>query len=127
MHCERLLSTFLLFRVPLPCTYVSHSFPAPLSLFPPPLPLLFCCRCSFQEVEADEALVRSAGQYLVEVALPSAAAAVKGVEDQPMDGKTLSDTLHAHGVNLRYLGKVRLAGKRSRDLRHFFIPYLEAS
>ena len=45
----------------------------------------------------------------MEVALPSAAAAIKGAEDQPVDGRTLSDTLHAHGVNLRYLGKVRFS------------------
>ena len=47
----------------------------------------------------------------MEVALPSAAAAIKGAEDQPVDGRTLSDTLHAHGVNLRYLGKVRGGGE----------------
>ncbi|CAI5473672.1 unnamed protein product, partial [Closterium sp. Yama58-4] len=59
-----------------------------------------------KEVEEDEALVRKAGKYLIETALPALVADIKSSEGWPMDGRALASTMHAHGVNLRYLGRV---------------------
>ncbi|CAI5969203.1 unnamed protein product, partial [Closterium sp. NIES-65] len=59
-----------------------------------------------KEVEEDEALVRKAGKYLIETALPALVADIKSSEGWPVDGRSLASTMHAHGVNLRYLGRV---------------------
>ncbi|GJP43624.1 hypothetical protein CLOM_g3064 [Closterium sp. NIES-68] len=59
-----------------------------------------------KEVEEDEALVRKAGKYLIETALPALVADIKSTEGWPVDGRALASTMHAHGVNLRYLGRV---------------------
>ncbi|CAI7920611.1 unnamed protein product [Closterium sp. NIES-54] len=57
-------------------------------------------------VEEDEALVRKAGKYLIETALPALVADIKSSDGWPVDGRSLASTMHAHGVNLRYLGRV---------------------
>ncbi|CAI5465530.1 unnamed protein product [Closterium sp. Yama58-4] len=59
-----------------------------------------------KEVEKDEALVRKAGKYLIDTALPALVADIKSSEGWPVDGRALASTMHAHGVNLRYLGRV---------------------
>ncbi|CAI5968299.1 unnamed protein product [Closterium sp. NIES-65] len=63
------------------------------------------------EVEEDEALVRKAGKYLIETALPALVADIKSSEGWPVDGRSLASTMHAHGVNLRYLGRVSSFGR----------------
>ncbi|CAI5508699.1 unnamed protein product [Closterium sp. Naga37s-1] len=59
-----------------------------------------------KEVEEDEAVVRKAGKYLIDTALPALVADIKSSEGWPVDGRSLASTMHAHGVNLRYLGRV---------------------
>lgn len=59
-----------------------------------------------QEIEADEELVRKAGNYLKDTVLPRFVADLSSLEVSPMDGPTLTDALHAHGINIRYLGQV---------------------
>ncbi|KAF5186876.1 Clustered mitochondria protein [Thalictrum thalictroides] len=58
------------------------------------------------EVAADEECVRKAGTYLKDVVLPKFVQDLCTLEVSPMDGQTLIEALHAHGINVRYLGKV---------------------
>ncbi|XP_020579345.1 clustered mitochondria protein isoform X2 [Phalaenopsis equestris] len=59
-----------------------------------------------KEIATDEALVRRAGSYLVDTVLPKFVEDLCSLEVSPMDGQTLTEALHAHGINVRYLGKV---------------------
>jgi protein TIF31 len=42
----------------------------------------------------------------VNTVLPKLVVDLSSLEVSPMDGPTLTDALHAHGINVRYLGKV---------------------
>ncbi|CAM6110974.1 unnamed protein product [Calypogeia fissa] len=59
-----------------------------------------------EEVSADEELVRKAAKYLKETVLPKLVQDLSSLEVSPMDGHTLTEALHAHGINVRYLGQV---------------------
>ncbi|KAI0488854.1 hypothetical protein KFK09_028693 [Dendrobium nobile] len=59
-----------------------------------------------EEIATDEAIVRKAGTYLMDAVLPKFVDDLCSLEVSPMDGQTLSDTLHTNGINVRYLGKV---------------------
>lgn len=59
-----------------------------------------------QEIALDEASVKKAGSYLLDVIIPKFVKDLCNLEVSPMDGQTLSDALHAHGINIRYLGRV---------------------
>lgn len=61
----------------------------------------------FQEISVDEEDVRKASLYLVDVVLPKFIQDLYTLEVSPMDGQTLTEALHAHGINVRYIGKVR--------------------
>uniref|UniRef100_A0A1D1Z9L5 Clustered mitochondria protein homolog n=1 Tax=Anthurium amnicola TaxID=1678845 RepID=A0A1D1Z9L5_9ARAE len=61
---------------------------------------------SEEEIAADEASVKKAGSYLVDVVIPKFVKDLCNLEVSPMDGQTLTDALHAHGINIRYLGRV---------------------
>lgn len=64
------------------------------------------CVSIYQEIDSDENGVKKATAYLVEVVLPKFVKDLCSLEVSPMDGQTLTDALHAHGINIRYLGKV---------------------
>lgn len=70
-----------------------------------------------EEIAADEAIVRKAGLYLVDTVLPKFVEDLCSLEVSPMDGQTLTDALHAHGINVRYLGKV---AKMTKHLPHIW-------
>ncbi|PIN14395.1 putative protein CLU1/cluA/TIF31 [Handroanthus impetiginosus] len=59
-----------------------------------------------EEVAAEEENVRRASLYLQDVVLPKFVNDLSALEVSPMDGQTLTEALHAHGINVRYLGKV---------------------
>lgn len=59
-----------------------------------------------EEIAADESLVKKAGTYLVDIVLPKFVQDLSSLEVSPMDGQTLTEALHAHGINMRYIGKV---------------------
>ncbi|XP_020090308.1 clustered mitochondria protein [Ananas comosus] len=61
---------------------------------------------SQEEIAADEAIVRKAGSFLLDVVLPKFVQDLCSLEVSPMDGQTLTDALHSHGINVRYIGKV---------------------
>ena len=62
-----------------------------------------------QEIAADEENVRKASSYLTDVVLPKFIQDLCTLEVSPMDGQTLTEALHAHGINVRYIGKVSLS------------------
>ncbi|XP_019186851.1 PREDICTED: clustered mitochondria protein-like isoform X2 [Ipomoea nil] len=69
-----------------------------------------------EDIAADEELVKKVSLYLKDVVLPKFVHDLCALEVSPMDGQTLTEALHAHGINLRYLGKV------AEGTRHF--PHL---
>ncbi|GJN22039.1 hypothetical protein PR202_gb09568 [Eleusine coracana subsp. coracana] len=58
-----------------------------------------------EEIAADEELVKKAGTYLVDVVIPKFVQDLCSLDISPMDGQSLTDALHLHGINVRYLGK----------------------
>ncbi|XP_059649085.1 clustered mitochondria protein isoform X2 [Cornus florida] len=61
---------------------------------------------SRDEIAADEENVRKASFYLRDVVLTKFIQDLCTLEVSPMDGQTLTEALHAHGINVRYIGKV---------------------
>ncbi|XP_052211359.1 clustered mitochondria protein [Diospyros lotus] len=59
-----------------------------------------------EEIAADEENVRKASVYLRDVVFPKFIQDLCTLEVSPMDGQTLTEALHAHGINVRYIGKV---------------------
>ncbi|KAH1106720.1 hypothetical protein J1N35_010488 [Gossypium stocksii] len=61
---------------------------------------------SLEEIVEDEENVKKASSYLVDVVLPKFIQDLCTLEVSPMDGQTLTEALHAHGINIRYIGNV---------------------
>ncbi|KAJ8748741.1 hypothetical protein K2173_011293 [Erythroxylum novogranatense] len=59
-----------------------------------------------EEVEEDEENVRKVSLYLANTVLPKFTQDLCSLEVSPMDGQTLTEALHANGINVRYIGKV---------------------
>lgn len=59
-----------------------------------------------EEIAADEESVRKVSLYLKDIVLPKFIQDLCTLEVSPMDGQTLTEALHAHGINVRYIGKV---------------------
>lgn len=56
----------------------------------------------------DEENVKKVSSYLANTVLPKFVQDLCTLEVSPMDGQTLTEALHAHGINVRYMGKVSL-------------------
>ncbi|KAL8155095.1 clustered mitochondria protein [Apium graveolens] len=95
---------------------------------------------SHEEIKADEENVRKVGLYLRDVVLPKFNKDLCSLEVSPMDGQTLTDALHAHGINVRYIGKVADGAKHLphlwdlclneivvRSAKHIFKDFLRNS
>ena len=67
---------------------------------------MFLILCLHQEIAEDEENVRKVSSYLTNVVLPKFVQDLCTLEVSPMDGQTLTEALHAHGINVRYIGKV---------------------
>ncbi|KAJ4753110.1 hypothetical protein LUZ62_087515 [Rhynchospora pubera] len=74
-----------------------------------------------EEIEADEALVCKVGTYLVDVVIPKFVQDLCALDLSPMDGQTLTDALHSHGINIRYLGKIAGMVKHMPHLWDLFV------
>ncbi|KAK3023993.1 hypothetical protein RJ639_044150, partial [Escallonia herrerae] len=61
---------------------------------------------SQEEIAADEENVRKVSLYLRDVVIPKFIHDLCTLEVSPMDGQTLTEALHALGINVRYIGKV---------------------
>ncbi|WVZ73943.1 hypothetical protein U9M48_022192 [Paspalum notatum var. saurae] len=59
-----------------------------------------------EEIAADEELVKRAGTFLLDIVIPKFVQDLCSLDISPMDGQTLTDVLHLHGINVRYLGKI---------------------
>nr|GEU47496.1 clustered mitochondria protein [Tanacetum cinerariifolium] len=59
-----------------------------------------------EEIAADEESVRKVSLYLKDSVLPKFILDLCTLEVSPMDGQTLTEALHAHGINVRYIGRV---------------------
>lgn len=76
------------------------------TLFNPNVFTEFKLAGSQEEIAADEENVRRASLHVKDVVLPKLIQDLCKLEVSPMDGQTLTEALHAHGVNVRYIGKV---------------------
>lgn len=72
---------------------------------------------SQEEIAADEEYVRKVSLYLTDAVLPKFIQDICTLEVSPMDGQTLTEALHAHGINVRYIGKV---AEKTKHLPHLF-------
>lgn len=86
-------------------------------------------------------LVKDAAEYLLTVQIPTFIRDCLDHSAAPMDGATLSESMHTRGINIRYLGKVtNLLGKVKqleylysiavgelilRSVKHIFTVYLQ--
>ncbi|KAL9275941.1 Clustered mitochondria protein-like protein [Drosera capensis] len=70
-----------------------------------------------EEIAADEEIVKKASSFLTDVVLPKFVEDLCSLEVSPMDGQTLTEALHAHGINVRYIGKVADGTKHLPHLR----------
>ncbi|XP_062222196.1 clustered mitochondria protein-like [Phragmites australis] len=59
-----------------------------------------------EEIASDEEMVKRAGTYLLDIVIPKFVQDLCSLDVSPMDGQTLTDVLHLHGINVRYLGKI---------------------
>ncbi|KAL0725831.1 hypothetical protein Bca4012_040430 [Brassica carinata] len=59
-----------------------------------------------EEISSDEENVKKVSSYLVDVVLPKFIEDLCTLEVSPMDGQTLTEALHSHGVNVRYIGRI---------------------
>ncbi|KAJ9174444.1 hypothetical protein P3X46_013085 [Hevea brasiliensis] len=59
-----------------------------------------------EEIAKDEENVGKASSYLADTVLPKFIQDLCTLEVSPMDGQTLTEALHAHGINVRYIGRV---------------------
>lgn len=77
-----------------------------------------------QEISSDEENVKKVSSYLVDVVLPKFIEDLCTLEVSPMDGQTLTEALHSHGVNVRYIGRVSLSYAFLFDNIYLISPWL---
>ena len=58
------------------------------------------------EVAADKALVAEAGEFLLDTVIPAFVGDLAAMYQTAMDGTALTTSMHARGINMRYLGCV---------------------
>ena len=66
---------------------------------------MFLILCLHQEIAEDEENVRKVSSYLTNVVLPKFVQDLCTLEVSPMDGQTLTEALHAHGIMFAILEK----------------------
>lgn len=65
----------------------------------------------------DKALVSEAGKYLLQVAVPRVVKELSNLTTLAIDGDSLAEVFHTHGVNMRYLGRVAMVCAHAPFLR----------
>ncbi|KAL1132056.1 hypothetical protein AAG570_010014, partial [Ranatra chinensis] len=63
-------------------------------------------------------LVKDAADFLVTSQIPSFIRELLDHSAAPMDGATLSESLHSRGINMRYLGKITIMMARMKQLEY---------
>jgi protein TIF31 len=56
--------------------------------------------------EAEKKLIDDLGAFILEVQIPKIIKDLQGIENAPNDHESLTQLVHSHGVNMRYLGKI---------------------
>ncbi|XP_074296741.1 clustered mitochondria protein-like isoform X2 [Silene latifolia] len=74
-----------------------------------------------EDIAADESSVKEPSLYLTDVVLPTFIQDLCKLEVSPMDGQTLTEQLHTHGINVRYIGKVAEGTKHMPHLWDIFV------
>ncbi|KAL9645516.1 hypothetical protein ABK040_000581 [Willaertia magna] len=75
---------------------------------------------SEEEQNRDKENIDKLGQYLVETVIPKFVKSFKiKVEENPIDGRSLTELMHERGINMRYLGKLATVAKENK------IPHLQ--
>lgn len=69
-------------------------------------------------LKQDQTLVRDAGSFLVESVVPRFVRDCIQLAVTPTDGESLSTSMHARGINMRYLGQVANLATLREDLQH---------
>ena len=69
-------------------------------------------------MEQDRKLVREASQFLVESVVPRFVRDCIQLTVTPIDGDALTVSMHARGINMRYLGEVAALAALRSDLKH---------
>ncbi|KAF0978773.1 hypothetical protein FDP41_001843 [Naegleria fowleri] len=59
-----------------------------------------------EQTQQDKEEVTKLAKYLMEVVLPKFVKSFRVKEENPFDGKSLTDAMHERGINMRYLGSV---------------------
>lgn len=59
-----------------------------------------------EEVKSDETLVQDLANFLKSQAIPKLLKSLQQVEGVPTDSESLEQTMHSHGINMRYLGYI---------------------
>ncbi|CAM8964845.1 unnamed protein product [Rhodiola kirilowii] len=70
-----------------------------------------------EEINGDEQSVRKISVYLKDVVVPKFIQDLCTLEVSPMDGQTLTEALHAHGINVRYIGQI---ADKTKHLPHLW-------
>ncbi|CAK7330747.1 unnamed protein product [Dovyalis caffra] len=87
-------------------THAGSPEPCEEILFNPNVFTEFKLSGNLEEIAADEENVKKVSSYLANTVLPKFIQDLCSLEVSPMDGQTLTEALHAHGINVRYMGKV---------------------
>jgi len=62
-----------------------------------------------QGVAEDEADIRKVAQFLLDDVIPGMVQQCRALDVSPLDGRHLTEVMHAHGINMRYLSAVHAA------------------
>ena len=58
------------------------------------------------ERDADLQLLKEAGEFLLGVVIPQLIRDFRSLDISPVDGTSLAEAMHVHGINMRYLGRI---------------------
>ncbi|KAI9487743.1 MAG: clustered mitochondria-domain-containing protein [Benjaminiella poitrasii] len=77
-----------------------------------------------EQTKKDEETIREASQFLIDEIVPSLVLDFASYTVTPLDGDALTKTMHRHGINMRYLGKLAELVSINKDKRIEFIHKL---
>ena len=78
-------------------------------------------KVSEEEVEGDTALVKEISTFLKETMIPIFIEDLAWITPLPLDGETLTKSLHSHGINIRYLGHIAKVADKIHILKELVL------
>ena len=74
-----------------------------------------------EDVQSNDAVhVLDLGRHLRETVIPLFVRELKNYQVTPVDGKSLTEAMHANGINMRYLGKILILLEKDSTSSHTF-------